>query len=350
MMKSILKTNKHPFFQAYSIMQEGLSKPQEVGKKISKPIYWIQDVVNKVKTVIKKGLQFFQYHNDDNSTNNRPEIGKVVGQLQKMIKGKLNQIVIGYFPDKSKVKDFDICSIEADVMVKEFDQNFDIAQSIKDISGIALSKSSNENPAFPGAVRLASLQCFEGDSEQSIVLEKDKTTGEKKMTYEEFKNADFSWIKRAIDDRKIYPSQLYTKDQIKSDNNFLEDFKKLEKFEGLQKELLDEKEARKNDKLNFDRLSAKQRLEKLIPENLTDKQKLFIKKKFNAEVLEDLSDDNLKVEIDNLKKEYKEYAEVFGEKVEESNDGQQLNQDEGLTVDNGQSVEDSILDDIMKGE
>ena len=350
-LEKIKRKNNHPFFQAYTIIQEGLSKPKSLNSSEQKPIYWIKEVVKKAADMVKKGLQFFAGHNKDNSTVNRKELGRVVGRLEKIIKGKLNQIVIGYFPDKSKIKDFDVCSIEADVIVGSINNDIDIAKSLKEIKGIALANSSVEKPAFTGAIRLASLQCFEGDSNINV-LEKNK--GDKKMTYEEYLNAPFDYLERALRDRKVFPSQVFSKEDIKKDHSFMEEFKRLDTLtkenEALKKELNDEKEARKKDDFENKKLNAKSRLETLLPENLTDKQRKFIGKKFNPDKLEDLSDEGLKKEIENLKNEYKDYAEVFGISTEDSVEEGSSSDKDKLTVGDNVSIEDSIVKDIVEGE
>ncbi|HDY87479.1 MAG TPA: hypothetical protein ENH82_05095, partial [bacterium] len=159
-MQKIKAANQSPYFQAYSLAKEGMSKPRVIGEG-QKQIAWPRKAVETLGTVIKTGLQFFFGHNSDNSTNGRRSMGQVVGKIAKNIGGALNQIVIGYFPNRSEAEKNNICSIEADVEMTDIPGGMSIAEKVISITGIALANSTQEQPAFAGAVRLGSLQCFE---------------------------------------------------------------------------------------------------------------------------------------------------------------------------------------------
>ncbi len=162
--------------------------------------------------------------------------------------------------------------MEADVYTD--DEN--IVGDVNDISGVALGNSDKENPAFPGALRLSTVQCFGKE-------------GDKTMTFEE--------IKKAISDMNIHPSQLFNEDDIKNDRElgkvFVENSAlKIEKdkHEKDYKKLKTESEEAIK-KTDISEASA--RLDKLMGEEYTDKQKEFIKSRFNPSVLDDLSDKKL---------------------------------------------------------
>jgi cation transport regulator len=149
----------HPFFQAYSICHEGVSQPTILGEK-SKPIHWTRAAVESIKNVVRKGIKFFRGHNKDNATEGREALGEIVADTQKEIDGKLHHVVIGYFPDKAKVADADVCSQEADWNLIDYAGKC-IADTMRKLTGIALSNSSVDKPAFEGAVRLGMVQAFD---------------------------------------------------------------------------------------------------------------------------------------------------------------------------------------------
>jgi hypothetical protein len=158
LLSKIRAHDPHPFFQAYSICHEGTSQPTILGEK-SKPIHWTRQAVESIKKVVAKGVKFFRGHNSDNSTDNRESLGEVVADMQKEIGGVLHHIVVGYFPDKEKVKDADICSQEANWNLFQKAGEW-FAGAIKDLTGIALSNSRVDQPAFSGAKRLGMVQAF----------------------------------------------------------------------------------------------------------------------------------------------------------------------------------------------
>ena len=87
-----------------------------------------------------------------------------------------------------------------------------IVGDINDISGIALGSSDKDSPAFPGARRLAAIQCF-GDSAGGEPGKEIPGEGRDKMP-------TFGEIKQAIKDMNIYPNQLFTEEEIRADRKF----------------------------------------------------------------------------------------------------------------------------------
>ncbi len=228
--KEIKQKNEHPFFQAYSIIQNGISRPRDIESNTFKPIEWGKDVILKLKGIVKKGLQFFVGHNSDNSTEKRKSIGEVIADFQKNIGDKLHHIVVGYFPNREEAQKYDVCSIEADILTEEY-PDMSIARKIKDITGIALGNSQIDKPAFKGALRLGSVQAFGDDSDSG----KDKNQGPDKnkrkeipMTYEE--------IKQAVKGMNIFPNQLFTEDEIRNDREFGKIFDKVDELSTKEKD------------------------------------------------------------------------------------------------------------------
>lgn len=317
----IKKTDKHPFFQVYSICHEGVSSPKMLEDGNSKeeviPITWTKKAIQSIKNVIKKGLKFFVKHNKDNSTEGRRSIGKVVGHGEEEIDSKLHSLVVGYFPNREEAEKHDICSQEA---IWNFIENAGkvIAETVEDITGIALSNSSIDRPAFAGAKRLGVLQAF------SDTLIKPKT-GDVTMTYEEIrKNINFDHIKRLKEDMNIHVWQIFNLEDLKTDREFGKFFTENEE---LKKQLEDketsfsaEKETLTNEVKKFkrqaDMTSVKDRLKELLNQNdekLTDNLKKFVGDNFNDE-MEDLSDDSLKKFIGEQVEVYKKAATYINPK------------------------------------
>lgn len=310
---SIKQSNPHPFFQAYSICHDGVSNPTIIGE-VPKPITWTRKAVQSLKNVISKGVKFFNRHNKDNSTNNRESLGEVVASKQMEMDGELHHVVVGYFPDKSKVSEMDICSHEGDWNLLETIGGY-VADSIEKLTGIALSSSSIERPAFKGALRLGMVQAFENNDSETI--EKTESKMPEKLTFEE--------VKQAVREMNIFPRQIFSLEDIKNDRDF---GKVITDFETKLKEkddLLVTKETElkaKADEVNSltqkTMLStASDRLNNLFGElKLTDKQKTYVKNNFEkvAESLdsEKLNDDGLKGFVESQLDVYKANAEFFG--------------------------------------
>lgn len=257
-------------------------------------------MIRRIAEKIEEGTKFFLGHSNTNEHDGRESVGEVISSFVKEIGGRLSHIIVGHFPDENKVRNMDVCSMEADI----YTDNENIVGDINNISGVALASSDTENPAFPGALRLGTVQCFDT---------KTKNKEKKKMNFEE--------IKTAIREMNVFPWQLFTIDDFKNDRVFgklFEDNSKLkaenEKLSKENKEVLDKsKEA--IHKLDVSKSEVK--LETFM-EDLTDKQKTFIKKQFQPDKLEDLSDDGLKKFVEDSKKEFAETAKLFGSGIEKN--------------------------------
>lgn len=303
--------DEHPFFQAYSICHDGVSNPTILGETAS-PITWTRRAVQSLKNVISKGIKFFNRHNKDNSTDNREALGEVVASEQMEIDGLLHHVVVGYFPDPKKVQTMDVCSHEGEWGLIETIGGY-IADGIEKLTGIALSSSSIEQPAFSGARRLGMVQAFENNSEEIA----EKITESKTMTFEE--------VKKAVNDLKIFPRQLFSIEDIKSDHEFGKVFEDLESKISEKDELIKTKDSELQEKSTAVKeltqktllSTADTRLEKMFdPLKLTDTQKTYLKKHFEVTSKkmtdEGLTDEGLKSFIDSQLEEYKINAEILG--------------------------------------
>jgi len=298
--------------QAYSLAQEGTSHPKVLGEGIQ-VLKWPRAVIRQLAEKIKAGTKFFIGHKETNAQDNRESVGEILNSFVKEIGGRLVNVIIGHFPDKGKVEDMDVCSMEADVYTD--DEN--IVGDVNDISGIALGNSDKENPAFPGALRLSTVQCFgkEGDK--------------KNMTLEE--------IKTAVRTMNIHPSQIYDEGDIKKDRELGKIYTenaalKIEKdkHEKDYKKLKTESEETIK-KVEISEASA--HLDKLMGEEYTDKQKEFIKSRFNPAALDDLSEKKLGEHLEKERKAFADTAKLFGVADESGDDKGKKKTSEELTME-----------------
>lgn len=256
-------------------------------------------MIRRIAEKIKEGTKFFLGHGATNDTEGRESVGEIVASFVKEVGGRLSHIIVGHFPNEEKVKDMDVCSMEADI----YTDTDNIVGDVNEISGIALGSSDKENPAFPGALRLGTVQCFDESGQNSRMKEKDMA-----LTFEE--------IKTAVRQMNIYPHQLFDMEDIKNDRTFSKVFTdgeilKIEN-EKLKKEKSEIETKSKEAIRQLDVSSAAAKLNTFM-EDLTDKQKKFITKLFKPESIEKLDDDGIKEFVENAKKEFAETARLFGD-------------------------------------
>jgi hypothetical protein len=322
--------DEHPFFQAYVLCHEGTSTPKILGEE-SKPITWTRKAIQSIKNIITKGVRFFMGHNEDSSTDNRRVLGEVVSDTQKEIDGKLSHVVIAYHPKavRDEVKKYDICSQEAAWNLIETAKGL-IANNINKLTGIALQSSENDIPAFAGAKRLGMVQAFND--------KKSNLSGELKKMPED-KLINLNDVKNAVRDMGLYPNQIFTIEQMKTDRVFSEIVTENEQLKTQAQKDSDSIKALEAEKKTLSRktlvISAKTRLKNLMDSGevtLTDLQKKFIDKNFNED-MEDLSDESLKVFITNQTEVYKKNAEFFNFTETEKEETSQGVQDKSGTQD-----------------
>jgi hypothetical protein len=353
----IKQKNPHPYFQAYSIIQDGTSNPKDINDNTYKPIEWGKEVISKVKGIIKKGLQFFIGHNKDNSTEGRKSIGEVVSDFSKKIGDKLHHIVIGYFPDRSEAQKYDVCSIEANIITEEY-PNLSIAKKIQDITGIALGNSQVDKPAFAGAVRLGTVQAF-GDNDPDPDPDLDPDPDPPKKNIRKEIPMTFEEIKQAVKSMNIFPNQLFTEDDLKGDNVFGRLFTENEKLKTENQEhktkISEKEEEIKTLNRNISEADAHNKLENILStfesdnKKLTDLQKNFINKRFDPKSLEEISDEKITDFVNTSLKEYPEFASIF---VDNNNKGNESNGSESNNDDDSGSETkddvDQVVEDILK--
>jgi len=285
--------------QAYTVAHEGKSRPRVIGEG-TQTLHWTKAVIRRLTEKIKKGTKFFVGHGTTNDHDGRREVGTVLTSFLKEIGGKLSNVIIGYFPNADAVKEMDAVSMEAEINVD--DDN--VVGDVDDVTGIALGNSERDNPAFPGALRLSSVQCF--DTDENKTLEKEK----KKM------EVTFQDVMTFVKEHNVWPHQLFDEDNLKNDRVFSKLFDsntamKLEN-EKLKKELDETKEKVSTLQKETSVALAKEKLKELMPKDLTDKQKTFISNKFDPSSFEEISDETIKKYIEDGRKDFAETAKLFG--------------------------------------
>lgn len=334
----IREHDPHPFLQAYSICHEGVSTPTVLGDT-ARPIHWTRAAVQSIKAKMLKGVKFFLGHNEDNSTEGRPSLGEVVWDGQKEIDGVLHHVVVGYFPDRAAVEDKDICSQEGEWDFVEAAGKW-FADKLERITGIALSSSAHDSPAFPGARRLAAVQALEEveyvDDPEKVDDVKSKAKPKEKHRMDDLTTVPFGELAAEMKRRTTFPSQLFTVEDLKNDRTFGKLFADNEQLDKKAKELAVELEKVKQEALAKDKTllaqTAKTRFEKLVDGmTLTPKQKAYVKGSF-PKTIEDASDEALQKFVSTRLEDYQVAAKAFGVKdelPEQSGDGGKKQNDEG---------------------
>lgn len=202
-MAEIKAKDKAPKFAVYAVGQEGESKPTIIGQE-SKPIMWLKEGISKLAAAIKAGTKLFFGHNKDNSTQGREVYGEVVASCERMIQGKNTAIAVCYVPKEKQefVGKQDIISMEAAIEMIDQGAHY-VADSIAKVTGLAIGSSDKWTPAMPGAKQLMMVQAMSTDSQQQ-----EPTGGKPKM------EVTFQDVQKFIQERKVFPSQLYKPHEI----------------------------------------------------------------------------------------------------------------------------------------
>lgn len=310
-LNSIKAKDAHPFFQAYSICHEGVSKPKFLGHTDSPPIHWTRAAVQSIKNVVLKGVKFFSGHNADNSTEGRETLGEIVSDSEMEIDGVLHHIVVGYFPDKEKVVNNDICSQESEWNFFEAAGKW-FADTVDKVTGIALSSSSIDTPAFAGAKRLGMVQAFESNEDAT---DKEREEETRKMPID-LSTVSFTELKAAILSRGYPPSEYFSAEDIKKDKILgtvyteLSTAKQALETEQKKSKTLEEAKAQSDQTIALS--TARARYDKIIDSvAMTEKMKAYVKNAF-SENIGDLSDDGLKKFIEGKVTDFQNVAKHLG--------------------------------------
>lgn len=158
----IKRTDRRPEIKVFSIAAEGVAEGTELnfGMKVKRALRYMKDMIVRIGERLQLGTPVFNRHADTNENTGREQIGEVVGKAVKYVGEKLMTLAAIYVYPQHKDKPLDIASFEANVeyIPKTFDKADVI--DVPEISGIALSHSSIDTPAFKDATLLAAVQCF----------------------------------------------------------------------------------------------------------------------------------------------------------------------------------------------
>jgi len=269
---------------------------------------WTKAIIHRLSQKIKQGTKFFIQHGiNSNSHEGRESVGEVLTSFVKDIGGKLSNVIIGHFPNSDKVKESDVCSMEADIETYN-----NIVDDINNVSGIALGNSDIESPAFPGALRLNTVQCF-GD----ILTKKEGAIIMPELTREEIiRTLTFHEIKDAIKNKNAFPWQLFTVEEMKDDKTFGKIFEQNSILQTDNERLKKENEKIQEDSKDAVRATAISNanlaLEDLMQKGFTELQRTFIKSRFKPETLEELDEPGLKDYLENEKKVFSDTVKLLG--------------------------------------
>lgn len=263
---------------------------------------WTRAVVQRLAEKIKTGTKFFIDHgHGTNSHEDRDAVGEIVVSYTDTIEGRLSNIAIGHFPDEDKVKEMDVCSIEAEVYTDEQS----IVGDIDEVTGVALGSSDTDNPAFPGALRLGAVQCFTNADDSG--KEDNEEMGKEKIVFDD--------VRTAVREMNIFPSQLFDLDAVKKDRDFSTHFDNVSTLtaenERLKKELETSKSSNQEATKKAEVATANTRLDEKLKEGFTDLQKSFIKERFNPDTMESVSDESLDKFLETTKTDFATTAKLF---------------------------------------
>ena len=161
-LERIKRTDKRPEIKIFAIAEEGTAHGTVLnfGMKMKKAISYVKDMIVKIGEKLNLGTAVFNRHGDSNEHTGREQIGEVVGKVTKYIGDKLSTLAAIYIYPEHRKLPLDIASFEANVTYVPKSVDKAEAVDVEDISGIALSHSSIDEPAFKNATLLGVVQCF----------------------------------------------------------------------------------------------------------------------------------------------------------------------------------------------
>lgn len=318
----IKQKDPKPLFRAYVIGHEGEAQGKIVGSG-SKILTWFSTAINKLIKKLQYGTKILYGHGADNSLEGRNPIGELVGKTVRTIKDRMNAIAITYIYPEFRNLPLDVASIEADITLNQDGSVHDV--DVGDITGIALGNSAIDRPGFPGATLLSELQAF-AEIETTQFIE-----GGKMPTLQEVR--DF------VSKEGTSPSDIFGREKLTDDpivKGYVEEERKIaqsgeyahrkrtdEAFDKARKEWEEKENGYKVEiqktKIETSKVKAGELfVSKMKERKLDDKQMKFIEKKKASFTPSDPEKIDKEVDkfMDTTLEEYKETAEIFGQKVE----------------------------------
>lgn len=307
---------------AYVAAQEGKSYGTRDPHTNSHDNYsWPAKIIKTLQSFFE-GVKFFVGHGvNDNSHTGRNPVGKVVKSFVDYVDGKLSNIVIGSFDNKPEE---DVVSIEAETIVNPINN---VVEGIKKLTGIAMGKSNEVSPAFPGAMKVATIQAFKLAKKQhkeGVIMP------EGLMGLEDLKNyiqthrvlpsaAGFTTVESLEDDRN-----LWDKVQRRFKDNFKKELDRITEERDNLASKLKEYEGKEN------LTEGKKLLDKALEKNTTEKQKKYILRVWEKNPTEDFTDKGIEKFIQDSKDDYAELVK------------------EGIFSDSGNGEKEDTPEDLKK--
>lgn len=204
-------------YTPYIVAQEGTSKPFSLAKGGTVALNWSKNLIQRIASKFN-GIKFFRGHGKGtNSHAGRTEVGRAAKVYVDEIDGKTS--IVSLVPGEL---DEDICSMEAFI---EYDNGQ--VTDVRDITAVAIASSRDETPAFPGAVSLGQIQCFN----EEIVNMKHRSLsfiqcfengdgaggGSSQSDFDKLLHGSFEEIKSTIRRRDLWPREVFSVDRILED-------------------------------------------------------------------------------------------------------------------------------------
>lgn len=322
-LSKIKQSDPHPRFATFIAGIEGTSKPKVLETGFSKVITWTKKAIKEISENIKIGLACLNGHTKNNEYDGEEIVGTIAGVSTKQIGNRLATLVAVYFPKDAP--QYDCISLEGDV---QLNSETDTVEKVFEIKRFALGDSNQVTPAFPEAQRVGMIQCMVADSTQ-ITKE-----GNSRMTFNE--------VKQAVRDLNIFPSQLWTLEElighfevkddkglfyggvdnklIDSINRRIPDIKKfkdeIQTKEAKLKELEENVKLFQEEKASLTKKQSEIKLREYITgnPNLDTKQKTWIEKKLSKFKPENGSEEEIKSFVDEQLVDYKEFIALHNDK------------------------------------
>lgn len=329
----IKQSDPNPQINVYVIGHEGEAQPRRVGYgRIV--LQYFRDAILQLGNKVSYGLKAFLGHNSDSSHEGREPIGEVVGKALENISGKLHSLAAVYIYPRWRDMKLDTASIEAEV---EFEAEVKPGSkskvlNIREITGLALGDRRTSEPAFAGATLLGQIQSF--------FKTQHKKGEDTAMDLEE--------IKAAIKEGKYKLSDVFSKEEIQESEVFLalkkeahEHARRVEKKLGEERDKI-EKLTEENEKMTgqlkeLQTVASRSKASDLFnaaktDRKLTEQQQKFIEKNlssFSSQEKEDVKvKDDFNRFVDAQLKSFKEFADIYGVKVDDQNN-KDSNQNKG---------------------
>jgi len=315
----IKQTDKRPEFKVFCIGHEGVAHPQEIsfGMRMSKAFNYMKEMVFRIVDRLKFGTPIFNQHIETNSHVGREQIGELVGKVVRTIGDKVSALAAMYIYPQYRKMDLDVASIEANIEYIPKGKTGGDVVDVEDITGIALSSSKIDKPAFPEATLLGIVQAFaktggrgEGKMERQEIIDAIKEGG--------FKVTDIFGADEIVASEPAQKAKQTEYEHAKRIEGQLG--KEREKVIDLTKKV-DESQG-KIKKLNevVSGTQAKTKFEKIATERkFNDKEKAYIEKRlpgFKSDKEGDELDLDFNRFVDTQKADFDEIAKSLGVKVD----------------------------------